>query len=174
MSQEEDEILKIIILGEGRAGKTEILSKYFSQFNEGQKNTINPPFYQIKKEYQRKRVNLNFYDAMGSEQFNAINTMQEAVGSDITIVIAGNNFDLCDKNIADKNKEIVDDYCKQHKWQHFYISSRTGFNISETFESLISSVLRKVMSDNNEGIKKRGKQINIKEQTKRKKGKGCI
>ena len=72
---------------------------------------------------------------MDSEQFNAINTMyyqnaagalliysvtiletfdkvkdwvqtlQEAVGNDITSVIAGNNFDLCDKNIAEKIKK---------------------------------------------------------------------
>ena len=34
----EEDILKIIILGESRVGKTEILSKYFSkQFDEGKK-----------------------------------------------------------------------------------------------------------------------------------------
>ena len=128
--------------------------------------------------YQNAAGALLIYSVIILETFDKVKdwvqTLQEAVGNDITIVIAGNNFDLCDKNIADKNKEIVDDYYKQHKCQHFYISSRKGFNINETFESLISSVLRKVMSNKNEGIKKRGKQINIKEQTKRKKGKGCI
>ena len=204
MSQEEDEVLKIIILGEGRAGKTEILSKYFSQFNEGKKNTISPSFYQIKKEYQGKRVNLNFYDAMGSEQFNIINTMhyqnaagalliynaaifetfekvkdwvhtqREAVGNDIILVIAGNNFDLCDKNEIDKNEEKIKDYCTQHNCQHFYNSSRNGFNLNETFESLISSASKKNIGNNNVGINKKGKRFNIKDETKRKKGKGCI
>ena len=149
MSVTEEETAKIIIFGEGRVGKEEMLSKYFSQFNEGKKNAINPSFYQITKEQGGKKVRLNFYDTAGSEQFNAINTMyyqnaagalliynadffetfekvknwvhtlREAVGNEIILVIAGNNFDLCDKNILSKNKEEVDAYCTQHNCQHF-------------------------------------------------------
>ena len=55
MSQEEDEILKIIILGESRVGKTEIFSKYFSQFNEGQKNIINPSIYKKQRNTKEKK-----------------------------------------------------------------------------------------------------------------------
>ena len=41
----EEGVLKIVILGEGRVGKTSILSKYFSKkFNEGEVSTINPNF----------------------------------------------------------------------------------------------------------------------------------
>ena len=201
----EIEQLKIIVLGEGRVGKTEILSKYFNKkFDEGQKNTINPAFYEMTREYQGKKVILKFWDTAGQEAFNAINTMyyqdavgalliydvtifetfekvkcwvhtlQEAVGMDITLVIAGNKFDFADKNMIDKNKEKIDAYCAQQNCKHFYISSRTGINLNEPFESLISSVLKKVIGSNAIGNKKSGRKLEIKEQTKTKKGKGCL
>ena len=200
----EENVLKIIILGEGRVGKTEILSKYFlKKFDEDNKSTIKPSFYEMTKEYQGKKVILKFWDAAGCEQFNAINTMyyqnavgallvydvtifetfeklkdwvhtlREAVGNDITMVIAGNRFDLADKNMIDKNQEKIDAFCAQQNCKHFYISSRKGTNLNELFESLISSVLKKVIGSNGVGVQKKGKQLNIKERTKSKKGKGC-
>ena len=72
----ENEALKFVILGEGRVGKTSILSKYFSKkFDEGQKSTVNPAFYEKTQNYQGKNVQLKFWDTAGQEQFNAINTM---------------------------------------------------------------------------------------------------
>jgi len=200
MSEEEVQ-LKIIILGEGRVGKTEILSKYFlKKFNEDQKSTIIPSFFEMTKEYQGKKVILKFWDTAGQEQFNAINTMyyqnavgallvydvtifetfekvkdwvhtlKEAVGNDITMVIAGNNIDLANKNMIDKNQEKIDAFCAQQNCKHFYISSRKGTNLNELFESLISSVLKKVIGSNGVGVQKKGKIL----QTKSKKGKGCV
>ena len=200
----DEEVLKIVILGEGRVGKTSILSKYFDKkFNEGQKSTINPSFYELNKDYQGKKVKFNFWDTAGQEQFNAINTMyyqnavgallvydvtisetfdkvkdwvhtlQEMVGKDITFVIAGNKFDLSDKNMIEKNNEKVDSYCAQQKCKHFYTSAKTGFNLNDAFDSLINSVLKKVMGGNTAGVKKKGKQLSIKEQTKPKKEGGC-
>ena len=190
--------LKFVILGEGRVGKTSILSKYFTKkFVEGQKSTVNPSFYDKKENFQGKEVNLNFWDTAGQEQFNAINTMyyqnavgallvydvtipetfekvkswvntlQEAVGKDIIFVIAGNKFDLSDKNMITKNNEQVDSYCAKEKCKHFYTSAKTGYNLDEAFGSLIQSVLTKVMSQNADGNKKkRGRQLEIKEQNK--------
>ena len=200
----DEEVLKIVILGEGRVGKTSILSKYFSKkFDEGQKSTINPSFYELNKDYQGKKVNFKFWDTAGQEQFNAINTMyyqnavgallvydvtisetfekvkdwvrtlQEMVGKDITFVIAGNKFDLSDKNMIEKNNEKVDNYCEKQKCKHFYTSAKTGFNLNDAFDSLINSVLKKVMGGNTAGVKKKGKQLSIKEQTKPKKEGGC-
>ena len=158
----------------------------------------------MTKEYQGNKVFLKFWDAAGQEQFNAINTMyyqnavgallvydvtifetfeklkdwvhilREAVGNDITMVIAGNNIDLADKNMIDKNQEKIDAFCAQQNCKHFYISSRKGTNLNELFESLISSVLKKVIGSNGVGVQKKGKQLNIKERTKSKKGKGCV
>ena len=198
----EEEILKIVILGEGRVGKNELLSKYFTKyFHEDQKITINPTFFEKKKDYKGKNVKFIFYDTAGQEQFNALNTMyyqnavgalivydvtifetfekvkewvktlEESVGNDITLVIAGNKYHLADKNMIDKNREKINAFCAQHKCKHFYVSSKTGFNIDETFEYLMSSVLKKVIWNNVANNKKSG--FKIKEQPKRKKEKRC-
>ena len=201
----DDEVLKFVILGEGRVGKTSILSKYFAKkFDEGQKSTVNPAFYEKTQNYQGKNVQLKFWDTAGQEQFNAINTMyyqnavgallvydvtisetfekvkswvhtlQEAVGKDIIFVIAGNKFDLAKKNMLDENKAQIDNYCEQEKCQHFYTSAKTGFNLEETFNSLITSVMKKMENENFGGNKKgRGRKLEIKEQSDVKEKKKC-
>ena len=201
----DDDVLKFVILGEGRVGKTSILSRYFAKkFDEGQKSTVNPSFYEKNLNYQGKNVQLKFWDTAGQEQFNAINTMyyqnavgallvyevtisetfekvkswvhtlQEAVGKDIIFVIAGNKFDLSNKEMINKNNEQVEAYCKQEQCKHFYTSAKTGYNLDETFDCLITSVLKKVLSSNTGGNKKgRGRKLEIKEQAKPKDKKGC-
>jgi small GTP-binding protein len=201
----DDETLKFVILGEGRVGKTSILSKYFTKkFNEGQKSTVNPSFYEKDVNQQGKNFHLKFWDTAGQEQFNAINTMyyqnavgallvydvtigetfekvkswvstlQEAVGKDIIFVIAGNKFDLSDKNMITKNDEQVNAYCEQEKCKHFYTSAKTGFQLNEAFDSLINSVINKMISSNAGGNRKgRGRKLEIKEQSSTKDKKGC-
>ena len=202
----DEETLKLVILGEGRVGKTSILSKYFTKkFNEGEKSTTNPSFYKMTKEYQGKTVNFNIWDTAGQEQFNALNTLyyqnavgallvydvtisetfekvkswvhtlQEAVGKDITFVIAGNKFDLSDKAMINKNKEQVEEYCQQEKCKHFYTSAKTGFNLDEAFDTLINTALKKVLESNTGGGNKRGRgrKLEIKDQSKPKDKKGC-
>ena len=173
----EDNILKFVIWGEGRVGKTSILQSHFKKkFNQGEKSTINPAFYQDKVNYKGKVIDLKFWDTAGQEQFNAISTMyyqnavgallvydtsifetfekvkqwvitlQEAVGKDIIFVIAGNKMDLIDKNIMDQQKAEIDSYCAKEKCKHFYTSAKTGFQLDEVFQTLINSVLNKVNS----------------------------
>ena len=188
---------KLVILGEGRVGKTSILTRYFNKkFNEGEKSTVNPSFYEKKQTYNGKNYDLKFWDTAGQEQFNAINnmyyqnavgallvydvtipetfekvkswvnTLQEVVGKDIVFVIAGNKFDLSKKADLEANKAQVDSYCQQEKCQHFYTSAKTGFNLDETFNSLITSVLRKIENDNSSGNRKgRGRNLQIKEES---------
>ena len=193
-----DQALKFVILGEGRVGKTSILSRYFNKkFNEGEKSTINPAFYEKTQSYNGKNFGLKFWDTAGQEQFNAINnmyyqnavgallvydvtipetfgkvkswvnTLQEVVGKDIVFVIAGNKFDLSKKPDLEANKAQVDNYCQQEKCQHFYTSAKTGFNLDETFNCLITSVLKKIDNENIGGgnRKGRGRKLEIKEQT---------
>ena len=188
---------KLVILGEGRVGKTSILTRYFNKkFNEGEKSTVNPSFYEKKQSYNGKNYDLKFWDTAGQEQFNAINnmyyqnavgallvydvtipetfekvkswvnTLQEVVGKDIVFVIAGNKFDLSKKADLEANKAQVDSYCQQEKCQHFYTSAKTGFNLDETFNSLITSVLRKIENENSSGNRKgRGRNLQIKEES---------
>ena len=192
-----EQALKFVILGEGRVGKTSILTRYFNKkFNEGEKSTINPAFYEKKFSYNGKYYDLKFWDTAGQEQFNAINnmyyqnavgallvydvtipetfqkvktwvqTLQEVVGKDIIFVIAGNKIDLSKKADLEQNKAQVDSYCQQEKCQHFDTSAKTGFNLEETFNTLITSVLRKIESENLGSNKKgRGRKLEIGAQT---------
>lgn len=201
----DDNVLKIVILGEGRVGKTSILSKYFKKkFNEGQESTVNPSFYEKTVNSKGKSIQLKFWDTAGQEQFDAIstiyyqnsvgallvydvtifetfkkvekwvNTLKEVVGKDITFVIAGNKFDLSDKNSLSQNSSAIDSYCAKENCKHFYTSAKTGFNLDEAFESLINSVLTKINSGTDSGVnKRRGKKLEISEQKKEKEKKGC-
>ena len=202
----DDNILKFVILGEGRVGKTSILSKYFkNKFNQGEKSTVNPSFYETDVNHKGKKVHLKFWDTAGQEQFNAISTMyyqnavgallvydaaifetfdkvkswvmtlQEAVGKDITFVIAGNKVDLIDRNSMDTQKSTIEDYCKKEKCKHFYTSAKTGYQLEEAFTSLIETVLNKVNTSDNGGTvgKRRGKKLEISNQKVEKGKKGC-
>ena len=171
----DDSVLKIVILGEGRVGKTSILSKYFSKkFDQNQKSTINPSFYETAINYNGNNVQFKFWDTAGQEQFNAISTMyyqnavgallvydvtifetfqkvetwvrtlEEVVGQNIVFVIAGNKFDISDKKTLEQNKNTVNEYCQKKGCKHFYTSAKTGFNLDETFDFLTKSVCDKL------------------------------
>ena len=168
---------------------------FTNKFNETEKSTINSAFYEKKVIYKNKEYILKFWDTAGQEQFNAINnmyyqncvgalivydvaisetfekakswlqTLYEVVGKDITVVITGNKFDKANKELIDEYKIYVDNYCKQENIKHFYVSSKTGFNLEETFNSLINSTLKKVSQYKIEKINKgRGRKLEIKEQ----------
>ena len=197
----DDGVLKIVILGEGRVGKTSILSKYFSKkFNEGEKSTVNPNFYEKTVKYKGKDVQFKFWDTAGQEQFNAISTMyyqnavgallvydvtifdtfkkveswirtlQEVVGKDISLSIAGNKFDLSDKNTLSQNQATVDTYCAKEHCNHVYTSAKTGYNVDQVFEDLINKVLIKESRKGGDGkVKRKGKGLQISSDTKKEK-----
>ena len=198
----EEDILKIVILGEGRVGKTSILSKYFNKkFDSNQKSTINPSFYEKKVNHNGKIVQLKFWDTAGQEQFDAIskiyyqnavgallvydvtifetfqkvekwvNTLQEVVGKDITFLIAGNKFDLADKQSLEKHSSSIDSYCNKEHCKHIYTSAKTGYQVDEAFESLINSVLSKVSTAPKQ--KKKKIEISSSNVEAQKEKKGC-
>jgi Ras-related protein Rab-21 len=198
----EEDILKIVILGEGRVGKTSILSKYFNKkFNAKEQSTINPSFYEKKVNHNGKIVQLKFWDTAGQEQFDAIskiyyqnavgallvydvtifetfqkvekwvNTLQEVVGKDITFLIAGNKFDLADKQSLEKHSSSIDSYCNKEHCKHIYTSAKTGYQVDEAFESLINSVVSKVSTAPKQ--KKKKIEISSSNVEVQKEKKGC-
>jgi len=198
----DDNVLKLVILGEGRVGKTSILSKYFNKkFNQGEKSTINPSFYEKNVKYQGKEIQLKFWDTAGQEQFNAISTMyyqgavgallvydvsifetfnkvkswvstlQEAVGKDIIFVIAGNKYDLVGK--MDEHMPEIDSYCSQERCKHFFTSAKTGYGLDNAFTALIQSVLDKLKPTGVVSGRK-GKKLKVEEvKEDKQKKKGC-
>jgi Ras-related protein Rab-21 len=196
--------IKIVILGEGRVGKTSILCKYFKhKFDEGQKSTVNPSLFEKEVTYKGKKVQIKFWDTAGQEQFNAISTiyyqnakgallvydvtifetfkkveswvhtLQEVVGKDITFVIAGNKFDLSDKNSLSKHSSEIDEYCAKEQCRHFFTSAKTGYNLDEAFENLINSVLSKTEKSEGGENKKKGRKLEIRDSIVEKEKKGC-
>ena len=180
--------LKFVVLGVARSGKVQVLTRYFKKkFNEGEKSTVCPSFYEKTVNYHGKKVQLRFWDTAGQEQFKDISTwyyqnsvgallvydasnfetfekvkslvitLHEALGKDITIVIIGNKLDLISKNMMEEQMPIIESYCTKERFKHFYVSAKTGLNIDEAFDYLINETLNKVFSS----TRKRGRKSEI-------------
>ena len=79
-----NESLKLVILGEGRVGKTSLLLRYFkNKFNENEQSTINASYYEKTAKYNGKSFEIKFWDTAGQEQYNALNAIyfQNAIGA---------------------------------------------------------------------------------------------
>ena len=170
--------LKFVILGEGRVGKTSLLLRYFNKkFNEKEKSTLNPSFYEKTEVYNGTTFELKFWKITCQERYNAlnaiyyqnaigalivydvtipetfnkvkdwVNTLRDVVDKNIIFVIAGNKLDLSNKNAIDKNEEQINAYCSKEKCKHFYTSAKTGYNVEETFDCLIKKVLADIESN---------------------------
>ena len=196
--------LKLVILGEGRVGKTSLLLRYFkNKFNENEKSTINPSFYEKTENYNGKTYELKFWDTAGQEKYNALNaiyfqnaigallvydvnipetfekvkdwanTLKEIVGKNVIFVIVGNKLDLLDKGLLDKNTSLVNEYIKKENCKIFYTSCKTGYNVEEAFDTLIKSVLKYVQDNNIVTNKRAGKKLEIRQQVQPIEKKGC-
>ena len=196
--------LKFVILGEGRVGKTSILRRYFvNKFDEKEKSTVNPSFYEKTVNYNGKKYPLKFWDTAGQEKFNALNaiyyqraigalivydvtlpetfekikmwveTLRDIVDKNIFFVIAGNKFDLTNRDIIEKNDVQINEYCKKEKCKYFYTSAKTGFSIEETFNTLINNVLQSIENINIKMNKNKGRKLEIKDVEKPVQKKGC-
>ena len=129
--------LKLILIGDGRVGKTSIINKYINnKFNEGEEITVSSSYIEKTQIFNSKKYKFSIWDTAGQEKFNSITPIyyRDAKGVllvyDITnlnsfsrvkkwreelktfnnnaiIVIAGNKCDF----LNDKNninKEFVD------------------------------------------------------------------
>lgn len=154
--------------------------------------------------FQGKEVKLSFWDTAGQEMYNALNTiyyqgavgglivyevydfttfnkaqkwvkeLQEVVGKDISLVIAGNKYDLIQsKDDLLKQKSVVDEYCQKENVKHFYTSAKSGDGINEVFDCIIKEVLNKQKDALKKPSQGKGKlKIGSSPQDKEKK-KGC-
>ena len=102
---------KLVILGEGRVGKTSLLMRYFKKiFNVNEKSTVNPAFHEKTENYKGKKYEFTFWDTAGQERYNALNAIyyQNAVGAlivyDVTIPETFNKV----KDWVNTLREIVD------------------------------------------------------------------
>ena len=65
--------LKLILIGDGRVGKTSIINKYINNvFNEGEEMTINSSYCERDVLFNDKKYKFSFWDTAGQEKFNSI------------------------------------------------------------------------------------------------------
>ena len=58
----------------------------------------------------------------------------------------GNKIELSNIKYIEKNKELIEAYCIQENFKHFYVSAKTGYNIDTALDYLISSSIEKLKS----------------------------
>ena len=65
--------LKLILIGDGRVGKTSIINKYINNiFDEGEEMTINSSYCERDVLFNDKKYKFSFWDTAGQEKFNSI------------------------------------------------------------------------------------------------------
>lgn len=162
---------KVVLLGEGRVGKTCIVLKYVKdQFNEKEKTTVQASFLRKTITIDDTPYTLALWDTAGQERFHALGPIyyRDANGAilvyDITDMesfnrvkkwvkelhkMAGENINivLCG-NKADLEKSRVvpvqeaQSYADSVGAKHFSVSAKTGRNLHEMFLSLTQDMVR--------------------------------
>ena len=87
-------------------------------------------------------------------------------------VIAGNKFDLSNKEELEKRSSEINSYCAKENCKHFYTSAKTRYQVDEVFDSLIKTILSKIKPGGG-GPKRKGKTLEIGEQKKEKNKSKC-
>lgn len=101
---------KIVILGDGRVGKTSILMRYFNnKFDQQEQSTINPSNYEKIVEAGEKTYKFSFWDTAGQEKFNALNSIYYNGASGAILVYDSAGFDTFSRveNWVKQLQEIV-------------------------------------------------------------------
>ena len=159
---------KILMIGDTSAGKTELLHKYtespFSNIistlgveyktkfltinnidicleildNSGQER-----YRSLNKSYIRGVQGIMFvYDITNYETFSLIKYFQSDINlqeDKIKEIIVGNN---CEQDYRRKvSKKSLQEFCFRHKIEGIEVSSKTGENVSKSFEILTKSIM---------------------------------
>ena len=161
---------KILFLGDSEVGKTSILVRYAEgKFESNGLPTLGVDLIYKYIKIDNKSIRLDLWDTAGEERFRNIASnhykgangiifvfditkyetfkklrswiedVKENVSPDSQMAIAGNKSDLEDRRQVEK--EMVDDFCKQHNLKYFEISAKSGNGINEVFDYLIKQLL---------------------------------
>ena len=161
---------KVVILGEGRVGKTCLATKFVrNQFYLDEVSTINANYLSKVVNVDKGTVELNIWDTAGQERFRALapNYYRQATGAiivyDITdrksfekviawikelkeqankniIIVVAGN--KCDLEYDRQiNKTKALEFCRLQKIRHFDTSARNGLGVAEIFNELAQKLL---------------------------------
>eukprot|EP00735_Rhodelphis_limneticus_P011731 TRINITY_DN4869_c0_g1::TRINITY_DN4869_c0_g1_i1::g.873::m.873 TRINITY_DN4869_c0_g1::TRINITY_DN4869_c0_g1_i1::g.873 ORF type:complete len:205 (+),score=31.38,sp/Q17R06/RAB21_BOVIN/54.41/8e-72,Ras/PF00071.17/2.2e-53,Miro/PF08477.8/4.3e-19,Arf/PF00025.16/1.1e-11,GTP_EFTU/PF00009.22/1.5e-06,Gtr1_RagA/PF04670.7/2.1e-05,MMR_HSR1/PF01926.18/7.3e-05,SRPRB/PF09439.5/0.0087,PduV-EutP/PF10662.4/0.17,AAA_14/PF13173.1/0.11,Arch_ATPase/PF01637.13/0.12,DNA_pol3_delta2/PF13177.1/0.19,DNA_pol3_delta2/PF13177.1/1. len=162
--------LKIVLLGEGRVGKTSLVLRYVNNvFSEKQQSTIQASYLSKRLVINDKPANLAIWDTAGQERFHALGPIyyRDADGAllvfDITDMdsfvrvknwvkelkkIVGNDISLviaANKVDLDRNRtvpqEAADEYAKSVGATLFNTSAKKNIGIDDAFFHLTKTIL---------------------------------
>ena len=109
--QNQDIVLKIIILGSTQVGKTSIINRYFNNsFQENMLSTIGIDFKTKYFKFNEQKVKFNYIDTAGQEKFRAI-SVNYLKGANGAILV----FDITNKETFDLILRWVDDINQNNK-----------------------------------------------------------
>ena len=170
--------LKLILVGDGRVGKTSIINKYlYNTFNENEPMTVNSCFLEKKMIINEKTFKFALWDTAGQEKFNSVTPVyyRDAKGVilvyDITnarsfervqkwieevrsynkeceIVICGNKVDIKEVYEDGVDKDKAKEYVVNKGIEHFYTSAKTGDGLEEVFDYISKKVVDNYEKEN--------------------------
>jgi small GTP-binding protein len=176
MSANKKNKMKVIMLGEGRVGKTSLLRRYLTNaFDEGEESTLEAKMHQgVKVEAVDKVWDVFLWDTAGQERFRALAGAyyRDADGAVLTYDITdkdsftrvrvwlrelekvvGDNISVmvvgnkCDLERERKvAKREVDDWCAEHNCSHITVSAKLGIRVTEAFQKCVEAVAQRKMA----------------------------
>ncbi|KAJ9436565.1 Ras-related protein Rab-21 [Diplonema papillatum] len=98
------EKFKIVLLGEGRVGKTSLVRRYvLDEFSDSQKSTVQANMYSSKKLHIDDKVcNISIWDTAGQERFRALGPIYYRDANGALLV-----YDITDADTFEKVKTWV-------------------------------------------------------------------
>jgi small GTP-binding protein len=160
---------RVVTIGEASVGKTSIISQLIERtFNPNISSTVGANFQQYHKRIGNDNIDLQVWDTAGQERFRALSpiyyrgahagvvvfSMESRdsldslpeqislfleISKDSLIFVAGNKVDLLDTRTFSKGD--AEDFVREHGWQLFFTSAKTGDGVVELFDEICKQLL---------------------------------
>ncbi|KAI9920573.1 hypothetical protein PsorP6_001447 [Peronosclerospora sorghi] len=171
---------KVVLLGEGRVGKTSILLRYIKgEYDERQVSTLQASYLDKRLIVDNRRVALSLWDTAGQERFHALGPIyyRDADSAllvyDITDVesfhkvrtwvrelrrIVGDDISICiagNKSDLHRNRKVPEEEAKRYAESvgaaHFNTSAKLNRGLEEVFVELTRRMLSRTVEKKKKG-----------------------
>ncbi|KAK1747496.1 Ras-related protein Rab-21 [Skeletonema marinoi] len=135
---------KVVLLGEGRVGKTSILLRFVeNSYIEGRPSTLTASYLNKHVIVDDKReAHLSIWDTAGQERFHSLGPIyyRDAKGAIlICITIVGNKIDLERRRVV--SQQSAKKYAEGVGATYFEVSAKTGRGVEDVFQELTKVLL---------------------------------